>query len=324
MADLPPIANAISNFLLALLIITFIYALCIRFITDVTLYDLCFLPTGDPRKIAYYVEPLPSPDDPLLFPSVFDPPSLALSIVIPASNNEFALPIILDSVLGEFRPLPNNSWEVIIADDCSTDRTRDIALEYGRDSPNVRLLRQPRALGLGAALQAGALHARGRLILAVSADLAIKIEEFVTLEKKLLELKEGNPSALVFGSRAHIPGFSLADGDLLQRLLRFAGAKGARETDFPLKLFSREAAQWLFPNQHTAFCSDPELLAVAMKKAMAVTVVPIAYGGVEPPLVPRLTVLRQAVDLLQVGLLYRFNMWTVRLKGSLNSLQTGV
>jgi dolichyl-phosphate beta-glucosyltransferase len=316
MTDLPPIANFISNCLLILLIITFIYALCIRFVTDVTLYDLTILPSGDPRKLSYCIEPPPTLEEPLLFPSVFDPPDLSLSLIIPTVDCESTLPTVIDAALAYLRSraLSDSTfhWEIIVADDASSDRTADIVVAYGRECSQIRLLRQPSSLGKGACVQAGCLHCRGRLVLVADADPGVKFEEVGVLERRIKELQ--GPEAVVFGTRAHLAGFGGVDGGAAQKLMAAAGARGARETQFCLKLFSREAAQWIFPNQHTAlWCWDPELLAIAGRKKMAVDIVPIEYGG-EPQGAGLLSGIKEVIDLVQIALFYRLGLWTIRMK----------
>ena len=86
MTDLPPIANFISNCLLILLLITFIYALCARFVTDETLYDLTILPVGDSRRLNYYIEPSPVNGESIPFPTVFEIPEVYVTFVVPAYN----------------------------------------------------------------------------------------------------------------------------------------------------------------------------------------------------------------------------------------------
>jgi dolichyl-phosphate beta-glucosyltransferase len=320
MTDLPPIANFLSNCLLFLLIVTFIYALCIRFVPDETLYDRTVLPSRDPQKLSYYIEPVPAIDEPLLFPSIFDISEVYLSVVIPASNDDTRLPALLESAVGflqsRTRSTPNFSWELIVADDCSSDKTPDIVLGQARHSPQIRLLRQPQQLGLGAALQAGCLHARGQLILTLDSDGGTRIDEFVELERKLRELRNINGEVAVFGSRSHLSG--VADNAFLQRLLSLAGLRGVQETHFPIKLFSRDAARWIFPNQHTSkWCVDPELLVIAAKRTMQVGFVPVEWNGADSDGGGPIGTVKQAVDLLQTAVFYKLGMWTIRMKADI-------
>jgi dolichyl-phosphate beta-glucosyltransferase len=166
------IADFINIGIIILLIITFIYVLCDRFISDVTLFDLMNLRPSDPRRLMYFVEPSPSVSDPLPFPSVFDPSDVYLSLIIPISNEESRVSNALSDVVRYFTVRQHNdssfSWEIIVVDDGSRDRTADSVIEFARQERGLRLLRQPRVMGKGAAVQAGCLHARGKLILMLS------------------------------------------------------------------------------------------------------------------------------------------------------------
>ena len=89
-----------------------------------------------------------------------------VSIVTPAYNAERFLAKTIESAQEQtFR-----DWEMIISDDCSSDRTREIASDYAKDDPRIRLLsfsenRGP-ALARGAAFDA----ARGRYLAFLDSD----------------------------------------------------------------------------------------------------------------------------------------------------------
>jgi dolichyl-phosphate beta-glucosyltransferase len=327
MTDLPPIANFISNCLLLLLFITFIYALCLRFANDATLFDRTILPPSDPLRLTYYVEPSASLDDQLLFPSIFDPPELYVTFVIPAHNEETGLPELLDNTLAylESRYARDQkfTWEIIVVDDGSTDKTADIILGYGRQNSRIRLLRQNQKMGKGAAVQAGCLHSRGTMILALDADGSTRIDEFGELERKLRILQEENPEAVVIGSRAHLGG-SPKDEErklrvlwetVFRKLVIVAGVKGIADTQCGFKLFSRQAAMWIFPNQHiTSSSFDAELLLIARKRAMALAEIPIEWHEVEEGQLGPAMMIVMLLDVVRMGLFHFGGFWTVRMR----------
>lgn len=70
------------------------------------------------------------------FPSIEDEPSVELSVIIPAYEEEKRLPVMLDECL-EFleQKLKNNpkfSYEVIVVSDGSKDKTVETAMKYCR------------------------------------------------------------------------------------------------------------------------------------------------------------------------------------------------
>lgn len=89
---------------------------------------------------------------------------MRLSFVIPAYNEEAYLPACLDSVLAQTREL-GDDVEIIVVNNASTDRTREVALKY----PGVRVVDEPHK-GLTFARQAGFAASTGELIANVDSD----------------------------------------------------------------------------------------------------------------------------------------------------------
>lgn len=84
-----------------------------------------------------------------------------MSVIITAYNEERDLAAKLENTLA--LDYPKDRLEIIVASDCSTDRTDEIAREFaGR---GVRLHRQPERLGKTAAQNAAVEAARGEIIL---------------------------------------------------------------------------------------------------------------------------------------------------------------
>jgi len=90
---------------------------------------------------------------------------MRLSFVVPAYNEEAYLPACLESILEQTRELPAGSTEIIVVNNASTDRTREVALSY----PGVMVVDEPRK-GLTSARQAGFVASTGDLIANVDSD----------------------------------------------------------------------------------------------------------------------------------------------------------
>ncbi len=89
---------------------------------------------------------------------------MRLSFVVPAYNEEAYLPDCLKSILAQTQEL-GDAVEIIVVNNASTDRTREVALEY----PGVRVVDEPRK-GLTFARQAGFAASTGDLIANVDSD----------------------------------------------------------------------------------------------------------------------------------------------------------
>jgi len=90
---------------------------------------------------------------------------MRLSFVVPAYNEETYLPACLESILAQTRSLPAGSVEIIVVNNASTDRTREVALRY----PGVQVVDEPRK-GLTHARQAGFAASSGEFIANVDSD----------------------------------------------------------------------------------------------------------------------------------------------------------
>lgn len=88
-----------------------------------------------------------------------------LSVVIPAYNEERYLPACLAGL--KTQTYPTNSYEVIVVDNASTDRTAQIAQDFG-----VRVVSEP-VKGIAHARQTGFQAARGEVIASTDADTAV-------------------------------------------------------------------------------------------------------------------------------------------------------
>jgi glycosyltransferase involved in cell wall biosynthesis len=89
---------------------------------------------------------------------------MRLSFVVPAYNEEAYLPACLESILAQTLDL-GEPVEIIVVNNASTDRTREVALGYA----GVRVVDEPRK-GLTFARQAGFAASTGELIANVDSD----------------------------------------------------------------------------------------------------------------------------------------------------------
>jgi len=89
------------------------------------------------------------------FPSLADASSLALTVVVPAYNEELRLPAMLDDCLHHLHAtMTADAWEVIVVDDGSRDATTDVAMRYTDKctAERVRVLTLAKNRGKGAEL----------------------------------------------------------------------------------------------------------------------------------------------------------------------------
>lgn len=94
------------------------------------------------------------------------PPTPRLSVVIPCLNEERTLEHQMNALA---RQTTDFSWEVVIADNGSDDRTVGVAQAFADRLPSLRIVHEERR-GRHHACNAGAAAARGELLVFVDAD----------------------------------------------------------------------------------------------------------------------------------------------------------
>lgn len=87
-----------------------------------------------------------------------------VSIVLPAYNEEKAIQTVIRDVQAVMENT-HYDYEILVVDDCSTDKTAEIAEQCG-----VRVVRHPVNRGSGASRRTGILESRGEIIVMLDAD----------------------------------------------------------------------------------------------------------------------------------------------------------
>ena len=222
----------------------------------------------------------------------------ALSIVIPAYNEEQRLGPTLARILEWGR---DRSIEVVVSDDGSRDRTREVAAAAG-----VRVVGYAKNRGKGSAVRTGMLAADGARVLMCDADLATPIEE---LDKLGAELDRG--ADLAIGSRAldrslieerQHPMRELM-GRTFNGIVRLLVLGGIKDTQCGFKLFTRAAAQDLFGRATVdGFAFDVEILWLARGR-FRIAEVPVVWRHVEESKVsPGTDAMRMFADVIKLRL----------------------
>lgn len=121
-----------------------------------------------------------------------------LSIIVPAYNEARTIHLILDRV-ADVRLIADIEKELILVNDCSTDNTEGVLLEYIKTHPglNMQYVKHEVNMGKGAAIHTGIQRATGQYLIIQDADLEYDPEEFNLLLKSVVR----GDADVVFGSR---------------------------------------------------------------------------------------------------------------------------
>ncbi|MFH1085164.1 MAG: glycosyltransferase family 2 protein [Chloroflexota bacterium] len=194
----------------------------------------------------------------------------AISVVVPAYNEEEALPTVLGDLVREMDAI-GRPYEIIVVDDGSTDRT--CALCEG--VPHLRLLRHARNRGTGAARTTGVQQACANDIVMIDADGTYPVEAIPAM------LDELTRCDMVIGARDKEMGTVRALRSLAKCFIR-ALASYLTDTKIPdlnsgLRAMKRDQVLRfvsILPNTHSWVST---ITMAFLSSDLAVSWVPVSY-----------------------------------------------
>ncbi|CAK8683803.1 dolichyl-phosphate beta-glucosyltransferase-like [Clavelina lepadiformis] len=270
-----------------------------------------------------------TPDGKFAFPSIHDKPTLELSVIVPAYNEEDRLPVMLDETVEfleeRYSTHPSYKYEIIIVDDGSRDKTTEVAMKYSLDygSDKIRVMTLERNRGKGGAVRLGMMSARGRNLLMVDADGATRFSDIKKIEKKLKEInKHEHGMAIAVGSRAHLEQESISSRSLFRTFLMkafhllvwFLCVRTVKDSQCGFKLFTRPAALVTFLNLHVErWAFDVELLYVAEYLDIPIVEVAVKWTEIEgSKIVPVFSWIQMGKDIALIWLQHKLKLWTIK------------
>ena len=138
---------------------------------------------------------------------------LRLSVIVPTYNE--ALNIVkLVTQLAQLLDQPfGESYEIIVVDDNSPDRTWEVAQNLTRDTPRLRVMRRERERGLSTAVIRGWQAARGEVLCVIDADLQHPPDLTLALYRVI---ERGADMAV---ASRHLEGGGVSDWSMIRRVV---------------------------------------------------------------------------------------------------------
>lgn len=124
---------------------------------------------------------------------------MKLTVIIPCYNEENTINELVNKVI-------NNNYsnkEIIIIDDCSTDKSREI-IEKFKNKNNFKIIYHKKNMGKGACIKSAIKEASGEICIIQDADLEYDPKEHLKVISPILE----NKADVVYGSRFRGSGVS--------------------------------------------------------------------------------------------------------------------
>jgi len=166
-------------------------------------------------------------------------------------------------------------WEIILVDDCSTDRTGELAEGLAREDARVRVLHNDTNRKLGGTLRRGYAAAGKDLVVYSDADLPFDFRELARAVR-LLDYQQADVLAAYRHDRtAEGPlrtVYTLAYTSLIRLLFRLR----VRDVNFSFKLFRRSLLDRIELKSEGSFI-DAEFLVRAKKAGAAVIQIGVDY-----------------------------------------------
>jgi len=199
-----------------------------------------------------------------------------LSVVVPVYNEEDTLATIVNKLL----ELPQ-LLEIVIVDDCSTDKTSEILQQLSEKHKEIQAVRHDRNRGKTEALKTGFRLTQGDIVIVQDADLEYAPEEIPSVIAPILE----GHADVVFGSRFLVKKatrvlyfYHYIGNKLLTFLSNLATNINLTDVETCYKAFRGDIIRQM-KIQSSGFGFEIEVVAKVAKLKCAIYETPISYYG---------------------------------------------
>lgn len=223
-----------------------------------------------------------------------------LSVIIPAYNESFRLPVVLDALRHHVN---HERTEIIVVDDGSTDGTAEVAQRAADWCNQLVVLAHVTNRGKGAAVRTGVAAAHGDAICFIDADNATDLAALAPMVAAL-----GPDVGAVFGSRhargSHVTGAPAIRGlmgRVFNHLVKIAAGTDIRDTQCGAKVFRAPVARVVFAQTRIdGFAFDVEILRRLLSLGVSVIEYPVTWHYVHGTKIRLTTPLRMMRDIARI------------------------
>jgi glycosyltransferase involved in cell wall biosynthesis len=198
---------------------------------------------------------------------------ISLSIFIPFYNEEKNIAAVVDEAVSTLKNHPRISqFEVIMVNDGSVDKTKELGEMLEQKYPEARLVSHEKNRGYGGAVITGIQSSRFEYLFLMDGDRQFKVQDIDTLLEYVPEHR------VVAGYRAKRQDIlqRRINGALWNGLIRIVFGLSVKDIDCAYKIFKREVVKDLPLVSNGAMIST-ELLVRLKKKGVVVKQVPVPH-----------------------------------------------
>jgi dolichyl-phosphate beta-glucosyltransferase len=208
-----------------------------------------------------------------------------ISVIIPTYNEETLIQDTIERT-SSFLQQHYDSFEMIIADDGSSDSTLNIVHALARKNAHIKVLPSTQNHGKGYVVRRGMLQAQGEYALFMDADLSTPLDEI----PNLIDGMNRNNADIGIGSRALKQSRLIKPQRFLRQtmgrtfnlLFQLVLVRGIDDSQCGFKCFRKEISRSVFAKTFiSGFCFDAEILFIAKKKGFSIFELPVKWINCE-------------------------------------------
>lgn len=196
----------------------------------------------------------------------------SLSVILPAFNEEENIVNTLNSCveyLGKTFPV----YEIIVVNDCSSDRTGELVEEYSAGNSRVRLVSHSFNQGSGAAHRTGLDNGSMDHLFYMDSDGQFDINEL----DKFLDHIEDNTMIIGYRAPRADPFIRIVNERLYHFYIRLLFGLRIRDIDCAFKLFPRHIYESVKPVNSSGAMFSVEFLLKVIGKGFAIKEIPVTH-----------------------------------------------
>ena len=186
------------------------------------------------------------------------------SIVLPAYNEKDNIVTAITSA-NNYLKRRYKSYEIIVVNDGSTDKTEEIVKRMMKTNEGLRLVSHAANRGYGATLRSGFEEAQGKLIFYTDSDNQYDIGELDTLIPLMKELD----IAAGYRINRQDPWMRIVTASVYNQIIRWLLGLKIKDVDCSFKLYKKEVFDGIKLKSNTGLL-DAEILIKAGKKGFKI------------------------------------------------------